>query len=516
MKAFRTFSLVGLLCVAVAAPAAAQRMHKANYSDAYCSGFIAAKRVSKDLRIVMAEDSPSLIMYSSNALVYIGQGANSGLAEGQRYQIVRSVKHPDPVQAYSGQSAAMMPEWSTSVGHFYQDVGQVEIEKVYPTKAVARITFACDGVSRGDILIPFENRSLPDYKATAVVERFTPPSGLAAGTIIAMKDFAYMAGHSNAIYINLGSQEGLQAGDYLLLYRDGTGSRFRGSKNAQRGFIRSSNGMGADGKIPKYPSDLPREIIGEAFVVRAEEAASTAVVTAVLREIHAGDFVELRPFPEPEIHLSVFPESIDEGGTATLSWSTKFSDSIELRPAPGTVEGKGTMNVNPTATTTYTVVAQGRGGASEATVTLEVIPPPPPPPMVTPVEPTIPPEITAAMEERFAASVRDVFFNFDQSQITEETSTSLQAVNDFLTEFPQARLLIEGHTDEVGSDDYNLALGQRRANSVMDYLVALGANPDQIEAVSLGESRLFCAESDSDACRQLNRRVHFTLQQIFE
>ena len=50
----------------------------------------------------------------------------------------------------------------------------------------------------------------------------------------------------------------------------------------------------------------------------------------------------------------------------------------------------------------------------------------------------------------------------------------------------------------------------------MDYLVALGANPDQIEAVSLGESRLFCAESDSDACRQLNRRVHFTLQQIFE
>lgn len=514
MKTLRTFSLVGLICLALAAPVVAQSFLKATYSDAYCAGFIAKEKVAKDLRIVGAEDSPGVLIFAVNELVYLGQGEDAGITAGQRFMIVRSVKHPDPVGAYPDQVWTMMPGWSTSVGHVYQDVGQVEVEQVYPTISVARITFACDGVSTGDILMPFENRPLPDYKGTEIVQRFTPPSGLASGIIVAAKDFSYLMGNGSPIYIDLGAEDGLKAGDYLLLYRDGKGPQFKGVNAITKGFMRSYNGMGHDGKIPANRDDLPREILGEAFVVRAEEASSTAIITANLREMHPGDYVELRPFPEPEITLTIVPESIEKGGTATLSWGSKFTDSVSLQPGPDAVDTMGTFNVSPGETTIYTVTAQGPSGASQATVTLEVIEPPPPPPPLTTTTP--PPDTTEdagpTMAELFAELVRDVFFDFDKAQLSDQAQTTLQQAVTFLNEFPDVRLLIEGHTDEISTESYNRILGQKRADAIRDYLVALGVNADQLEAVSVGETRLFCTESQDEACRQLNRRGHFVLQ----
>jgi peptidoglycan-associated lipoprotein len=492
---------------------AAQSFQKATYSDAYCAGFIAQERMVQDLRIVQAEDSPGMLIFATNDLVYLGQGEDAGITTGQRLMIVRSVQSADPVEAYSGQNWVTSPGWDASVGHMYEDVGQLEVEQVYPTISVARITFACGAVRAGDILMPFENRPLPDYKGTEVVQRFTPPSGLASGTIVAAKDFAYMLGNGGAIYVTMGTEHGLKAGDYLLLYRDGKGPRFRGANQITKGFIQSHAGQGADGKIPAFREDLPREILGEAFVVRAEGAASTAIITANLREVHPGDYVELRPFPEPQIMLSAVPLSINKGEAATLSWSSKFTDTVSLQPGPGAIDKMGTFNVNPGETTIYTVTAQGPSGTSQATVTVEVIePPPPPPPPTQPPPPDTPDDPGPTMADLFAELVRDVFFDFDKAQLSEQAQSSLQQVSVFLNEFPEARLLIEGHTDDVAGEAYNQILGQKRADAVRDYLVALGVNADQLETVSLGETRLFCTESQDDACRQLNRRGHFILQ----
>ncbi len=508
------FSLVGLICLALAAPVAAQSFQKATYSDAYCSGFIAKERVAKDLRIVGAEDSPGVLLFTANDLVYLGQGEDAGITAGQRFMIVRSVEHPDPVEAFPGQMWMMMQGWETSLGSVYHDVGQVEVEQVFPTISVARITFVCDGVSTGDILMPFENRPLPNYAGTEIVSRFPAPSGLANGVIVAAKDFAYLMANGSPIYIDLGTDDGLKTGDYLLLYRDGKGPQFKGSDSMTKGFIRSYSGMGTDGKIPGNRDDLPREVLGEAFVVRAEGAASTAIITASLRETHPGDYVELRPFPEPEITLTVVPESIEKGGTATLSWNAKFTDTVTLQPGPGGLNKKGTFNVAPGETTHYTATAQGPSGASQVTVTLEIIeppPPPPPPPTPTPL-PDTPEDAGPTMAELFADLVRDVFFDFDNAQLSDQAQTTLQQAVTFLNEFSEVRLLIEGHTDEISTESYNQILGQKRADAVRDYLVALGVNAEQLEAVSVGETRLFCTESQDEACRQLNRRAHFVLQ----
>ena len=470
------------------------------------------------MRIVMAEGGTGMLLFTTGDFVYLNRGAIEGLAVGQRYMVVRSVKDPDPNKSYSGQNMGKL-------GYIYSDIGQVEINAVFPTQAVARVAFACDPLMAGDFVIPFENRPLPAYKGATTVDPFPSPSGMSQGTVVAMKDFSILGGLGNAIYINLGENDGISNGAYLILYRDGTGTRFRGTRPNTTGIIRSYRGMGPDGKIPSPPDELPREILGEAFVVRTEGKSSTAVITASRREIHAGDYVELRPFPEPEISLTVAPVSVERGRIGTLSWNTRFADSIELTPAPGSVEPKGSLNVVPADTTTYTLVARGRGGVRQVTVTLEVTEPPPPPPVapleaeeeafeleeagveITPLTPVVSP----ALVDLFAEAVQDIFFDFDKSEITETSAVTLQRAAQFLIDHPEVRVLIEGHADEIFTEEYNLELGQRRAEATLAYVVALGVPPEQFDIISIGESLPFCTESAGETCRQLNRRGHFVL-----
>jgi len=75
---------------------------------------------------------------------------------------------------------------------------------------------------------------------------------------------------------------------------------------------------------------------------------------------------------------------------------------------------------------------------------------------------------------------------------------------------PDAKILVEGHTDERGTNEYNLALGDRRANAVKDYLVSLGVSSSRIETISYGEEKPLCMGSDEE-CWQKNRRAHFVV-----
>jgi peptidoglycan-associated lipoprotein len=116
------------------------------------------------------------------------------------------------------------------------------------------------------------------------------------------------------------------------------------------------------------------------------------------------------------------------------------------------------------------------------------------------------------MQELFAQSVQDIFFEFDKSDISAEAAASLQRTADFLRSYPDARVLIEGHCDEIGGPRYNTALGARRGEAVKNYLVSLGVNAGQLATVSRGKEAPFCTESSQDSCRALNRRAHFVLQ----
>jgi peptidoglycan-associated lipoprotein len=146
-------------------------------------------------------------------------------------------------------------------------------------------------------------------------------------------------------------------------------------------------------------------------------------------------------------------------------------------------------------------------------------PPPEPPPKqeepkvaeAKPVE-APPPEVKARIED-LLAQIKDIYFDYDKHTIRTDAETTLQAnaiaLREILRQYPGYKLRIEGFCDERGSDEYNLALGDRRAKNAQEFLVRLGLPADQLETVSYGKEKPVCTEHNED-CWQKNRRAHTT------
>lgn len=506
MKTLGRAALLSLLVVGlvplVGAGQGYEPPSRANPKDVYCSGFVASSPLPANLRIVMAEDAVGGVTYSQYDYIYLSHGANGGVSVGQRYSVVRPVNDPNPIQAFDGQNAI----WKT-LGQHYMDLGWVEVTGVHPTTATALVQLACDALRAGDVLVPFRERPAPVFKASETFDRFASISSRGEATIIWGKEFQVMVGQGDVMYVNLGTGQGVKVGDYYRIYRYGSGTIYKGYKGMGRGLLRHERGMPYGYNIPKMRRDLPREVLGEALVVHADQSSSTAVVTLSLGEIHAGDFVELEPPAAPKASLSASPASIPRGASTRLSWRTEGAQEVEISPGVGSVDTRGSAEISPTQTTTYMVSARGLGGSAEATATVTVVQP-----EVSRPAPAPTPTRGPSVQEVFAQSVQDAYFAFNRAEITPEAAGILQRAAEFLKAYPQARVLIEGHCDEIGGDQYNIELGARRAEAVRNYLVSLGVNAAQLETTSLGKQSPFCTESSEESCRRLNRRAHFVLQ----
>jgi peptidoglycan-associated lipoprotein len=105
---------------------------------------------------------------------------------------------------------------------------------------------------------------------------------------------------------------------------------------------------------------------------------------------------------------------------------------------------------------------------------------------------------------------KDVYFDFDRYDVQQDAKAVLEGIASWLLKNPSTKILVEGHCDERGTNEYNLALGDRRARAVRDYLVALGIPSDRIETISYGEEKPACTEK-TEECWAKNRRAHFVV-----
>jgi len=204
------------------------------------------------------------------------------------------------------------------------------------------------------------------------------------------------------------------------------------------------------------------------------------------------------PPAAPTASLSASPDTIQTGQSSTLTWQTQNATEITL--GGNNVNPSGSQRVSPTQSTTYRLVAKGAGGTQEATARVTVTPPPPPPP-----------QPSATDEELFSRNVRDIYFDYDKYDIRADQQAALQSDAQFLAQHPAMRFTIEGHCDERGSTEYNLALGDNRANAVKNALIQAGVGADRIRTISYGKEKPFCTESN-EQCWQQNRRGHFVYQ----
>lgn len=198
----------------------------------------------------------------------------------------------------------------------------------------------------------------------------------------------------------------------------------------------------------------------------------------------------------PTVALAANPSAVGQGQSSTLTWQTTNANEITIAGL-GTVPPSGSRSVMPDASTTYTLVANGAGGTNETSARVTV----------SPATATATPSPTD--EELFSKNVKDVFFDYDRFIVRTDEASAVQDNQAFLAQHPHMKILVEGHCDDRGSEEYNLALGASRAESVKRMLVQEGIPGDRIRTVSYGKEKPFCTQ-DNERCWQQNRVDHFT------
>jgi peptidoglycan-associated lipoprotein len=203
--------------------------------------------------------------------------------------------------------------------------------------------------------------------------------------------------------------------------------------------------------------------------------------------------------PAPTAELTATPTVISAGDQVQLTWRTTNANSISI-DGIGDVPSVGVKTVLPTESTTYHLVARGEGGSADASAHVTVNAPPA----------ISVPSTTMSAEEEFNARMQPIFFDYDNYDLRPDAQATLSKDADYLLQHPNIKIVIGGYCDERGSDEYNLVLGQNRAEAGKTALVTAGVAADRIRVISYGKEKPFCTESNEE-CWQLNRRDGFTI-----
>jgi len=207
------------------------------------------------------------------------------------------------------------------------------------------------------------------------------------------------------------------------------------------------------------------------------------------------------PEPAPTAAITANPPYIDRGQATTLSWQTANATDINIQSL-GTVPASGSRTITPSDSTTYELVAKGPGGTGSASARVTVNAP----------YAARTSEPRPSDDQLFDDTVQDVYFDYDRFNVRPDEMTRLQKDAAFLKAHQGLRVVIEGHCDERGSEEYNLALGDKRATAVKKALVDLGVSQQALQTVSYGKEKPFC-NAENEQCWSQNRRDHFAEKQ---
>jgi peptidoglycan-associated lipoprotein len=205
------------------------------------------------------------------------------------------------------------------------------------------------------------------------------------------------------------------------------------------------------------------------------------------------------PPARPTVTLQASSTFIQRGESATLTWSSTNATSLTLNPTVGSVAPEGTSKVSPTESTTYTITATGPGGTADQSIRITVSAPTPPVAAAAPTE---------SDDDLFRRGMHDAYFDYNKADLRSDAKDALSQSAVFLRTHAEINIIVEGYCDERGTTEYNLGLGQKRADAVKQFLESLGISANRIATTSFGKEKPFCNEH-TEACWQQNRRSHF-------
>jgi peptidoglycan-associated lipoprotein len=202
--------------------------------------------------------------------------------------------------------------------------------------------------------------------------------------------------------------------------------------------------------------------------------------------------------PAPTAQITATPTLVMAGDQVQISWRTTDATTVSI-DGIGDVPTSGVKTVTPAESTSYHLVAHGSGGTADATARVTVNGPPA----------VVVPTRTRSADEEFKAGVQDIFYDYDTYDVRGDAQATLSRDASYLASNPGVKVVIGGYCDERGSNEYNLALGQSRADAAKNALVTAGVAASRIRVVSYGKEKPFCSES-TEECWQQNRRAGFT------
>lgn len=285
---YRILSLglkLGLGIAMCAGVAAAQHVPTTpSDADLYCSGVATDKDISNDTYIISGEDSRYKNTFNPGDVVYLNHGEAQGIKVGDEFEVVRPIHDLMPNKWFKWQV-----QLSRAMGTMYADIGILRVVHVQPKTATAELKMACDMMQRGDIVRPFTARLAPPYH-NVKFDPFAPPSGKKTAMIVFGKNYTVSSGAGKVVFVNLGSGQGVQVGDYFRVFRYHGGhgeSVYQVANTAYKVY-----GFGSTPVAYQW-DDLPRQVLGEGIVLRTGPNASTVLLTTAREEIFDGDYVEL-------------------------------------------------------------------------------------------------------------------------------------------------------------------------------------------------------------------------------
>jgi hypothetical protein len=284
----------GVLATAANVPVV--RFQTATAADLYCAGFLAQQHVPDANFVDGGLQTPSTTKFTNGEIVYL---AGTGYQQGQQYTIVRELRDVNEYELFPGQRKLL-----TSTGQPYAEVGRVRVLDTRSHSAVAQIEFSCDPINPGDIAIPFVEKTPIAFHAPIHFDRFAPTSGKLSGRILLGKDFDGTLGTGAKLYMNVGANQGVKAGDYFRAVRsytmdladpvDSLSFKASTSEDTQKRMPTFEAKTFTRTKGPNiHVADLPRRAVGEVVILSVTPTTSTGMIVFALEDVHAGDAVEL-------------------------------------------------------------------------------------------------------------------------------------------------------------------------------------------------------------------------------
>lgn len=272
-----------------AAPATPQELAmRTGYNSLYCSGFITDRTLQEGLYVVAGEEGGMRTEFIPGDIVYLSKGAGWIVNPGGEYVVLRRTRDIVKMEAFPGQDLMLR-----ELGTMYQEIGRLRINIVHEQAATAQVLHACNSIAVGDVAIPFNVKPAIQLKPAVGFDRFAPPSGKVGGTIVTGREYVRLLRQGEIVYLNIGSRDGVAIGQYYRAFRPFEPVRDplrRLEQYVPEKIMEQRFGLRLSVEDQRR---LPREVLGEMVIIHVEGRSATALLTFSLREIFAGDYVEL-------------------------------------------------------------------------------------------------------------------------------------------------------------------------------------------------------------------------------